>query len=298
MIYPVVRELAVDQIPVAVTCRVLRLAPSGYYDWVGRPLTGRDLEDAYLLNEIVDIHRASRGTYGVPRVHAELKLGRGIGCGRKRVERLMREAGLRGVTRRRLRGLTKRDRDALPSDDLVNRCFTVDAPDRLWTADITEHPTAEGKVYAAVVLDAFSRRVIGLSIADHLRAEIVVDALQMAIWRRAGKVEGTIHHSDHGCQYTSWAFGQRLRAAGILGSMGSVGDALDNAVSEAFFATLQAELLDRRSWDTRAELANAIFEYVECFYNPRRRHSALGYLSPVEFEHRHHDRNREQEIAA
>src|SRR6266545_6424426 len=214
MIYPVVRELAVDQIPVAVTCRVLRLAPSGYYDWVGRPLTGRDLEDAYLLNEIVDIHRASRGTYGAPRVHAELKLGKGIGCGRKRVERLMREAGLRGVTRRRLRGLTKRDRDALPSDDLVNRCFTVDAPDRLWTADITEHPTAEGKVYAAVVVDAFSRRVIGLSIADHLRAEIVVDALQMAIWRRAGKVEGTIHHSDHGCQYTSWAFGQRLRAAG------------------------------------------------------------------------------------
>src|SRR6266545_1467799 len=128
MIYPVVRELAVDQIPVAVTCRVLRLAPSGYYDWMGRPLTGRDLEDAYLLNEIVDIYRASRGTYGAPRVHAKLKLGKGIGCGRKRVERLMRAAGLRGVTRRRLRGLTKRDRDALPSDDLVNRCFTAGAP--------------------------------------------------------------------------------------------------------------------------------------------------------------------------
>jgi putative transposase len=292
MIYPVVGELAADDIPVAVTCRVLRLSTSSYYQWRGQPLTGHDLTDAYLLNDIIDIHADSRGTYGAPRVHAELTLGKGIRCGRKRVERLMRTAGLAGVTRRRLRGLTRRDRDAIPSEDLVNRQFTVQRPDRLWTADITEHPTAEGKVYAAVVLDAFSRRVIGLSIADHLRAELVVDALQMAIWRRGGKVDGTIHHSDHGAQYTSWAFGQRLRAAGILGSMGSVGDALDNAVSEAFFATLQTELLDRRGWETRAELANAIFEYVECFYNPHRRHSSLQYLSPVEFERRHHDQQQ------
>lgn len=286
MIYPVVRELAAEHIPVAVTCRVLRLSTSSYYQWRGRPLTDRDLDDAYLLDVIIDAHRASRGTYGAPRCHAELRIGRGIRCGRKRVERLMRCAGLAGITRRRLRGLTKRDRDAVPSDDLVNRQFTVDVPDRLWTADITEHPTGQGKVYAAVVLDAFSRRVLGLSIADHLRAELVVDALQMAIWRRGGKVNGCIHHSDHGCQYTSWAFGQRLRTAGLLASMGSVGDALDNAVSEAFFATLQTELLDRRQWDSRAELANAIFEYVECFYNPHRRHSTLGYLSPIEFEHR------------
>jgi putative transposase len=294
MIYPVVGELAADDIPVAVTCRVLRLSTSGFYEWACRPLTERDLADAYLLNKIYDIHKASRGTYGAPRVHAELRLGNGIRCGRKRIERLMREAGLAGITRRRGRGCTKRDRDAIGSDDLVNRQFTVDAPDRLWTADITEHRTAEGKVYCAVVLDAFSRRVLGLSIADHLRAELVVDALQMAIWRRGGNVTGTIHHSDHGWQYTSWAFGQRLRAAGILGSMGSVGDALDNAVSEAFFATLQTELLDPRSWATRADLANAIFEYVECFYNPRRRHSTLGYLSPVEFEHRHLNQHQSQ----
>jgi putative transposase len=169
----------------------------------------------------------------------------------------------------------------------VNRRFAVTAPDRLWCADITEHPTGQGKVYAAVVLDAWSRRVVGLSIADHLRAELVTDALQMAIWRRGGQAAGTIHHSDHGTQYTSWAFGQRLRQAGLLASMGTVGDALDNAVAESFFATLQTELLDRRSWTTRAGLASAIFEYVECWYNPHRRHSALGYLSPLAYENHH-----------
>jgi putative transposase len=167
----------------------------------------------------------------------------------------------------------------------VCRRFHPDGPDRLWVADITEHPTREGKVYVAVVLDAWSRRVIGWSIADHLRTELVVDALDMACWRRKPEPDsGLIHHADHGTQYTSWAFGQRLRQAGLLGSMGTVGDALDNAMAESFFATLQLELLDRRDWQTRKELAQAIFEYIEAFYNPERRHTSINYLSPLAYE--------------
>lgn len=169
----------------------------------------------------------------------------------------------------------------------MHRKFSVDRPDALWVGDVTEHPTKEGKVYLATVIDAFSRRVIGWSISDRMRAELVVDALQMAIWRREGRDGSTIMHTDHGSQYTSWAFGRRLRAAGILGSMGTIGDAYDNAMAESFFGTLQVELLDRRQWTTRAELASAMFEYIEGFYNPRRRHSSIEYLSPVEFESRH-----------
>jgi putative transposase len=196
----------------------------------------------------------------------------------------MRNAGIEGVYRRRRRGCTRRDPEAVPSDDLVNRRFTVDGPNKLWVSDITEHPTDTGKVYLGVVLDAFSRRVIGWSIADHLRAELVVDALQMAIWRRQ-PAEPTVVHSDHGTQYTSWAFGRRLRAAGLLGSMGTVGDAFDNAVAESFFGTLQLELLDRQPrWASRQQLASAIFEWIECFYNPTRRHSYCGMLSPVDYE--------------
>ena len=220
-------------------------------------------------------------------VHAELRLGEGIHVGIRRVERLMRNAGIEGVYRRRKHWTTRRDPRADLADDLVNRQFSVDRPDALWVGDVTEHPTAEGKVYLATVIDVYSRRVVGWSIADHLRAELVVDALQMAIWRRHDRDPGTVMHTDHGSTYTSWAFGRRLRAAGILGSMGSVGDALDNAMAESFFGTLQLELLDRRRWQTRAELASAIFEYIEAFYNPRRRHSSIGNLSPVEFETRH-----------
>ena len=200
----------------------------------------------------------------------------------------MRQAGIEGVYRRRRRGCTRRNPEATPSDDLVNRRFGVDGPDRLWVSDITEHPTREGKVYLAVVLDAWSRRVVGWSIADHLRSEPVVDALDMAIWRRRPESGfGLIHHADHGTQYTSWAFGPRLRKAGLLGSMGTVGYALDNALAESFFGTLQLELLDRRRWTTRKELAQATFEYIEAFYNGRRRHSSLGNLSPIEYGHRH-----------
>ena len=270
-------------------CQALGVSTSGYYDWrerLERPAR-RTMFDEFLTEQIREIHTQSRGTYGSPRVHAELVLGEGIQVGKKRVERLMRQAGLEGIYRRKKHFTTRRDPKAALSDDLVNRQFTVDRPDALWVGDVTEHPTAEGKVYLATVIDAFSRRVVGWSIADHLRAEIVVDALQMAIWRRNGREAGTVMHTDHGSQYTSWAFGRRLRAAGILGSMGSIGDALDNAMAESFFGTLQLELLDRRHWETRAELASAIFEYIEAFYNPRRRHSSIGNLSPVEFETRH-----------
>ena len=270
-------------------CQALGVSTSGYYDWrerLERPAR-RTIFDEFLTEQIREIHTQSRGTYGSPRVHAELVLGEGIHVGQKRVERLMRQAGLEGIYRRKKHFTTRRDPKAALSDDLVNRQFTVDRPDVLWVGDVTEHPTTEGKVYLATVIDAFSRRVVGWSIADHLRAELVVDALQMAIWRRNGREAGTVMHTDHGSQYTSWAFGRRLRAAGILGSMGSVGDALDNAMAESFFGTLQLELLDRRHWETRAQLASAIFEYIEAFYNPRRRHSSIGNLSPVEFETRH-----------
>ena len=225
----------------------------------------------------------SRGSYGAPRVHAELRLGQGVRCGRKRVARLMRSAGLHGIYRRR--GRHARPAPAV-HDDLVRRRFVADASDRLWLTDITEHPTREGKVYCAAVLDVYSRRIVGWSIADHLRTELVVDALEMARWRRQPTRGETVVHSDRGSQYTSWAFGHRLRTAGLLGSMGRVASAVDNSMMESFFGTLQLELLDRRSWTTRAELASAIFEWIEGCYNPRRRHTSIGDLSPVEYERR------------
>lgn len=278
------------EFPIRFMAKRLGVSTSGFYEWRWRQShpCRRRVEDAVLTETIRQVWRQSRGTYGSPRVWAELRLGKQIRVGRKRVERLMRQAGIEGVYRRRRSGCTRRDPGAIPSDDLVCRRFTVTEPDRLWVADITEHPTREGKVYLAVVIDAWSRRVVGWSIADHLRSELVVDALDMAIWRRRPDPDTKlIHHSDHGTQYTSWAFGQRLRKAGLLGSMGSVGDALDNAVAESFFGTLQLELLDRRRWDTRKQLAQAIFEYIEAFYNRQRRHSTLGYLSPIEYEQRH-----------
>ncbi len=278
-----VRELAADGVPVATACRVLGVSTSGYYEWDTRSASDRDWEQAHLMDAIRDVHAASYGTYGHRRVHAELVLGQHLSVSHGRVERLMRGAGLQGVHRRRLRGCTRRDQAVTPSDDLVERNFRPEAPDRLYVADITQHRTSEGWYYLAVVLDCFSRRVVGWAMADHLRSELVVDALQMAIWNR-GPGPGAIHHSDHGSTYTSWAFGQRLREAGLLGSMGSIGDCFDNSVAESFFATLQAELLDRSTWPTREGLAQAVFAFIEGFYNPRRRHSTLGYLSPADYE--------------
>jgi putative transposase len=286
MIFAFIAESCED-LPAATVCRVMKVSTSGFYGWQTSQLMPcrRRVDDEALIAKIVEVHRQSRGTYGSPRVHAELRLGEGLRIGRKRVERLMRQAGLEGVYRRRRRGCTKRNPAAQPNDDLVNRSFRVTEADRLWVSDITEHPTNTGRVYLAVVLDAWSRRVVGWSIADHLRSELVVDALQMAIWRR--RPDGTIVHSDHGTQYTSWAFGRRLRAAGLLGSMGSIGDAYDNAVAESFFGTLQLEVLDRRVWSSREELAAAIFEWIECFYNTQRRHSSVEMLSPIDYETTH-----------
>ena len=195
--------------------------------------------------------------------------GQGQRCSRKRVDRLMRQAGIVGIYRRKARGCTRRDPGASSAEDLVQRDFNPTEPDRLWVMDVTEHPTGEGKVYLAVVLDAWSRRVVGWSIADHIRSELVVDAMQMAIWRRRPPAGRTVAHSDHGSTYTSWAFGRRLRAAGLLGSMGSIGDCFDNSAVESFFGTLQIELLDEHRWDTRQQLALAMFDWIEAWYNPR-----------------------------
>lgn len=276
-----VQDLAAAGFPVAVACRTLGLSRSGYYAWVERPELDHAKSDRDLLRQVKEIHAHSRGTYGAPRVQAELRLGRGIRVSRKRIARLMREERLEGSYRRRFR---RAKPSTATHDDHVKRVFRVDAPDRLWVTDITQHPTREGWVYAAVVIDVYSRRVVGLSIADHLKTELVIDALEVARWRRRPEPGSTIVHSDRGTQYTSWAFGHRLRQAGLLGSMGRVGSAYDNALCESFFATLQRELLDTRSWTTREELGQAIFEYIEAWYNPHRRHSRLGYESPVSYE--------------
>jgi transposase InsO family protein len=275
--------------PISFMCRHLQVSTSGYYAWRSRPPSQRAVDDAVLSVRIAAIHERSRQTYGAPRVHAELRLDHDVHCGRKRVARLMRTAGLQGVHRRRRQGLTRRDLNDVPSDDLVERNFTPDGPDRLWVADITQQRCWDGWLYIAVVLDAFSRRIVGWSMADHLRTELVLDALNMAVAHRRPE-PGVVHHSDHGCQYTSLAFGRRLREAGLLGSMGTVGDCYDNAVAESFFATLECELLNRSSWPTRRQLATEVFDFIEGFYNPRRRHSTLGYLSPVNYELQHHRR--------
>jgi putative transposase len=274
-----------------VACRVLNVSRSGFYEWLSRLDSPRRQENELLLKQIREIHEESRGTYGSPRIHAELTLGLGLPVNLKRIARLMREAGIQGLYRRRRRGCTVRDPDAQPATDLVNRQFTVDAPNRLWITDITEHPTMEGKVYCAAVMDAYSRLIGGWSIAEHMRTELVTDALGMAIIRRRPEKRAedarTILHSDHGSQYTSWAFGQRLQKAGLLASMGTVGDCYDNAMMESFWGTMQLELLDSKVWQTREELANAIFEWIECWYNPNRRHSSIGMHSPITFETLH-----------
>lgn len=264
-------------------CHVLGVSKSGYYAWLGRDPSPRAKRNAELLAVIRQIHENSRGTYGSPRVHAELRLGQGIRCSKKRVARLMRLAGLTGVHRRRLHGCTRRNEKRQPQPDLLQRNFAPDGPDRLWVADLTQHMTAEGWLYLATVLDAFSRRVVGWAMDARAETDLVVSALNMAVRsRRPG--EGVVHHSDHGAQYTAVTFTNRLKEAGLVGSMGTVGDALDNAPAESFYATLQTELLNRSRWPTRRSLTTAIFSFIEGFYNRKRRHSALGYLSPDEYE--------------
>ena len=269
--------------PIATMCRVLGVSTSGYYAWLARAPSARATSDAALIERIGAIHAASRGTYGSPRIHAEVAAN-GSAVGRKRVARLMKRAGLRGVCRRRFVTTTVRD-GARQAPDLVDRSFVAAAPNVLWVADITYVPTWSGFLYLAIVLDVFSRRVVGWSMSTTLQTELVLAALNMAIAVR--KPRGVIHHSDQGSQYTSLAFGKRCREMGVLPSMGSVGDAYDNAMAESFFATLECELLARHGFKTQAEARTAIFQFIEGFYNPRRRHSALGYLAPVEFERRH-----------
>ena len=265
-------------------CRLLGLSRSGYDAWRQRPLSARARADQGLSQRIREIHERSRGTYGTPRIRAELR-DAGVACSRKRVARLLRQAGLQGCHRRTGPRIARRRPDTPAAPDLVRREFAATSPDRLWVADITDVPTWAGFRSLAVVLDVHSRRVVGWAMAEHLRSELVAEAVTMATSRRR-PAPGAIHHSDQGSQDASLAFGQRLREAGLLGSMGSRGDCFDNALAESFFATLECELLARQRFPTRNAARLALFEYIEGFYNTHRRHSALGYLSPAAYERR------------
>jgi putative transposase len=267
---------------VVMLCRVLHVSCSGYYAWRTRQPSARAQQDALLTERITTSHAQSRGTYGAPRIRADLAAD-GIRCSTKRVARLMRSAGIVGCHRRRHLVTTIREESASPAPDLLQRQFVAEQPNVRWTADITAVPTWAGFLYLAVVLDVFSRRIVGWSMADHLRTELVLAALNMALSTRRPD-PGVIHHSDHGCQYTSIAFGSRCQEAGVVPSLGSRGDCFDNAITESFFATLECELFDGQVFRTHAEARTAIFEYLEGFYNTHRRHSALGYRSPAAFE--------------
>jgi len=269
--------------PVATMCRVLGVSTSGYYAWRSRPASPRSLEDAWLTELIDQIHEDSRETYGSPRIWAELRLGHGIRVGEKRVARLMCAAGIRSLHRRRKVKTTRRDKEAAPAPDLVQRNFGAPEPDQLWVSDIKYVATWEGFLYLAATVDACTRAVVGWGMRADLSTQLVLDALEMAVARRRPGT-GLVHHSDQGCQYTSFAFGRRCREAGIAPSMGSVGDAYDNAMAESFFATLEKELLAHATFRTRDEAKLAIFEFIEGFYNRTRRHSSIGFLSPAEFE--------------
>lgn len=267
---------------VALMCKVLGLSRSGYYAWLAREPSKHALRDTELLKLIREEHLASMGIYGAPRIHARL-VRRGVRVSRKRVARLMRESGLVGVTRRRRSGTTKRDPSRRPAPDLVNRAFSATGPNQLWVADITHIPTRSGALYLAMVLDVWSRKVVGWALDTAMPAELVIGALDMALERR--QPVAVTHHSDQGSQYTSKAFTARCAAHHVAVSMGSVGDCFDNAMAESFFATLETELLAIVGPLTSISNAKArVISFIEGFYNTRRLHSALGYRSPCEFE--------------
>ena len=279
-------------------CSVLGVTRAGFYAWKGRSPSARELRDRELVRLIKRIHDGSRETYGVPRIHAELADEHGVKVARKRVARLMRRLGIEGVSRRGRRPVTTTPKQPAPAvDDLVRRQFRAPQPNRLWVADITYVPTREGFLFLAAVIDAFSRRCVGWSMRTDLKAELVLDALGMAITQRR-PAPGLIHHSDRGSQYTSLTFGKTLADAGVLQSIGRRGDAFDNAVAESFFATLETELLDRTVFETRDHARLQVFDFIEGFYNPRRRHSALGYLSPLRFEEQSIEQEKESGKAA
>jgi putative transposase len=267
---------------VRVMCRLLNVSKSGFYAWERRVLSRRERADIELTVRIRAIHQRSRDTYGAPNIHAELADEHGIRVGRKRVARLMRAAGLRGATLRKFVVTTVSDPESRQPTDLVERRFYAERPNRLWVADLTYIPTWSGFLYLAVVLDVYSRKIVGWAMENHLRTELVLAAIDMAITMR--RPQAVIHHSDHGCQYTSYAFGKRCREAGVMPSMGTVGDAYDNAMAESFFATLEREVLSRRRFKTQVEAKMAIFDWLEGWYNPHRRHSSLGYRSPANYE--------------
>ena len=269
--------------PVATQCRVLNVSISGYYAWNARPLCQHAQSDVAIGDALEVFFERSRFTYGRPRLIDDLR-DAGIRAGGKRLARLMRERNIHGASRRKGFTTTVRDRDARPAPDLVNRKFSADAPDKLWVADITYIPTSTNSLFLAVVLDVFSRRVVGWAMATHLRSELVLDALDMAIHQRQPRA--VIHHSDQGCQYTSIAFGHRCRETGVQPSMGSVGDCYDNAMCESFNATLECELLNQHRFANPREAQLAIFDFIEGWYNPHRRHSAIGNISPIEYERR------------
>jgi len=268
--------------PVTALCRMLGVSKSGYYAWRSRPPSERKRRDALLTEKIRQIHSRSRETYGYPRVHAQLR-SLGVKCGRRRVARLMRAEGLWGRVRGKKRRTTRGDPRAAPAPDLLRGDFVAAQPNRVWLADITYIPTREGFLYLAFILDTHSRRVVGWSMDSHMRTELVVDALDMAVWRRKPSA-GLVHHSDRGVQYTAISFGKRLEEVGIVPSMGRTGTALDNAMAESFIATLKTELVHRRRFPDREVARSAIFEYLEGFYNRRRLHSALSYQSPMSYE--------------
>ncbi len=275
--------IAAKNQPVQVACRILGVSESGFYEQRKRPPSERAIRHAMLTDLIAQVHADSHGTYGILRVHAELTMGQGVEVGHNQIGLLMRRAGLQGAAGRRK---WKRIRPDTIATDLVERTFARSGPNQLWVTDITEHPTREGKVYCCVVLDTYSRRVVGWSIDASPTAVLVTNALGMAIDSRLHKTAepGTIIHSDQGVQFGSWAFTKRARDSGLLASMGSIGDCYDNSMIEAFWSRMQVELLDRKKWNTRLELANAIFEYLEIWHNRKRRHGQLGWLTPIEFE--------------
>jgi transposase InsO family protein/transposase-like protein len=288
--YRLVAELRADGVRIGRACHALGVSRSGYYAWAARAPSPRAIRHAWLTDLIGTAHHASRGTYGAPRIHAELVLGHGITVGRNTISLLMRRAGLAGLP---AHSHGKRTKRLITVTDLVRRDFRRDGPNQLWVTDITEHPTREGKLYCCVVLDAWSRRVVGWAIDSAQRADLATSALGMAIDSR--DAAGGIIHGDHGTQFTSWTFTERARKAGLLPSLGSVGDPYD-AMIESFWGRMQTELLNRQRWNTRIELANASFEYIEGFHNRRRRHSALGWQAPIDFESAIQDRAQSPEL--
>ena len=269
---------------ISAMSRVLRVSRSGYYSHKNRKLGKRQKENQVLSRKVVSIYEKSHGIYGAPRICNELK-EEGISLSQKRVARLMKSEGLVGISRRkrfRRPKTTERDKNAKPAPDLVNRKFEADRPDQLWVSDITYVPTLGGFLYLAIVLDVWSRKIVGWAMRPHLQTELVLSALEMAT--QARNAQGVIHHSDQGCQYTSIAFGKRCEEEGVVPSMGSVGDAYDNAMAESFFASLECEWLDQNIFLDHDHAKRSLFYYIESFYNKERRHSAIDYLSPINFE--------------